>query len=279
MDNRYEILEEFMTQIRSLSQNTRDTYGIALRAFLAYCDKPLVEITRKDIEAWENSLFDDGWIASTVHVKLAALRKFFSYVKDRRFITINPMIGYEWPKIKKKYKKPLEKRELFLLTEAALNNVRDRAIIATMYNTGVRVSELINIEIGHIIWEERKIVIPEGKGLNPRRVRFTFECGERIREYLQTRDDDNPYLFLTKYKKPFSRQGIWKMLKKYGLELDIAEKLTPHTLRRNFATQLSDRNMKYQNIAKLLGIVNLDVVRHYVDTSEKKILNEFRDKN
>jgi integrase/recombinase XerD len=118
-----------------------------------------------------------------------------------------------------------------------------------------------------------------GKGLKSRKVKFTTECGERIKEYLATRTDDSPYLFVSRLGKPYTRQGIWKMLKRYGIELGIDEKLTPHALRRTFATQLSDRNMKFQNIAKLMGIENLNVLRHYVETSEKKILSEFRDKN
>ncbi|SHK74130.1 tyrosine-type recombinase/integrase [Desulforamulus aeronauticus] len=152
---------------------------------------------------------------------------------------------------------------MFKLREATKESPRDRAIIETLFYTGVRVSELINILLEDIRWNGHQIWIRNGKGNKERFVLFTSDCGARITRYLDLRADNSPYLFVTRLGKPFTRQGIHKIIKMYAEKANINQNVTAHSFRHTFATELALRGFPYEYISELLGHKNLNNARIY----------------
>jgi len=161
----------------------------------------------------------------------------------------------------------LNQYELAKLMEEAKGFPRERAIIETLYATGVRVSELLNIREVDIKWETKLIWIRKGKGCKERYVLFTTECAERLKAYLATRNEESPYLFCNKRGKHLSQTWVQTVLKSYAHNANLVSKVTPHTLRHTFAAHLAEKDMPHCYIQELLGHADINTTRIYTKLS------------
>lgn len=137
------------------------------------------------------------------------------YIYEEDLISKNPISNLSFPKIGDSLPYYLNRKQLNELRELTKDDLLERAVVETMYATGVRVSELINIKLHDIDWQSRKITIRDGKGQKDRIVLFSNECEIRIKEYLKSRREDSPYLFLGKRGKPMYRFLINYYFEKY----------------------------------------------------------------
>lgn len=148
-----------------------------------------------------------------------------------------------------------------MLQEYTKNDPRDRAIIETLYATGVRVSELLHIKLEDIKWDTRQILIRKGKGSKARPVLFSHGCAERLKRYIETRKYNGDYLFSNKRGQPISRQLVQRKFREYSETLGF--KVSPHTLRHTFAATLAEKGMDFLYIQELLGHSNINSTRIY----------------
>lgn len=262
--NNLEVLDSFIKDnSMRFSHETICSYHTAIKGFLSFCPKSLQEITKKDIKLWLTFLTDEGKKPRTIQLKLAALKAFFLYCLDEDLILKSPVLSIERPKEDDMLPRFLDKISLFKLRDVMKYNVRDRAILEVFLSSGVRVSELINILLEDIRWEKRQIWIRNGKGAMERFVLFNPDCAERIQEYLKKRKDDCPYLFVSYRNKPFTRQGVWKLIKYYVRKAGLENNVSPHTFRHSFASNLAEKGAPFNVIADLLGHKDMNTTRIY----------------
>ncbi|MCQ6266857.1 tyrosine-type recombinase/integrase [Fictibacillus sp. WQ 8-8] len=150
-------------------------------------------------------------------------------------------------------------------------------MVETLYSTGVRVSELINITLEEIKWETRQIWIRKGKGNKERFVLFTHECYERIKAYLSDRETDSKYLFTNRQGGRLSRVFIEYQFRQFSDALGF--RITPHTMRHTFAAHLAEKNMPQSYIQELLGHANINSTRIYtrlMESARKKQYDKYQ---
>lgn len=253
------------------SAETIRCYRIALKQFFNFCKKEYTEVKATDIRSWLATLEEQGLKPKSIHLKLAALKSFYHYCIEENRIKKNPTVTVQTPKIIDSLPKYLSKRQIALLQELTRFDMRDRAMVETLYATGVRVSEFNNIKLEDIKWETKQIWIRKGKGNKERFVLFTHECSERLQVYLSQRKVESDYLFCNQRGGKLSRVFIEKKFMDFSKDLGF--KVTPHTMRHTFATHLASKNMSQSYIQELLGHVNINSTRIYTrltDSARKK---------
>lgn len=248
-----EIIHQFLLDYElKFAKSTVKNYGIMLHQFFNYCPQKYNAVKKEDIRKWLGELNTLGRTPGTIQNKLFALKSFYRYCREENLIEKDPTVNIIAPKRPDRLPVYLHREQIIKLKESARGNLRNLAIIETLYSTGVRVSELQNIRLEDINWNNRQIIISEGKGKKERLVLFTSECAERLKEYLNTRKDKNPYLFISrKGGGPLTAYGYAQILWHYANKLDL--RLSPHILRHTFAAHLAEKGMPLVYIQVLLG--------------------------
>lgn len=260
-----------------LSPETIRCYRIALTQFFNFLQKEYDKVKSSDIRLWLISLEEQHLKPKSILTKLAAVKAFYHYCLEENLLKKNPTLSINSPKLDDSLPKFLTKRQMALLQELTKNNIRDRAIIETLFATGVRVSELLNIKIEDIKWETRQIWIRNGKGKKERFVLFTYECREWLQAYLNVRTIENEYLFGSPRGGKLSIVLIDRNFREFSDKLGF--KVTPHMLRHTFATYLARKNMSQSFIQELLGHVNINTTSIYTrltDAERKKQYDQFQ---
>lgn len=262
-----EVLTSFFNDHQArFSSETIRSYRIALNQFYAFCKKDYDCVKATDLRAWLAELEEKGLKPRSIHLKLAAVKSFYHYCMEENIIKKNPTLSVHTPKIDDSLPRYLTKRELTMLQELTRTNLRDRAVVETLYVTGVRVSELLNIKLEDIKWETRQIWIRKGKGNKERFVLFSHECSERLKLYLNHRAPQSEYLFCNHRGGRLSRGFIEKQFNEFSEDLGF--KVVPHMMRHTFAAHLAEKNMPQSYIQELLGHVNINSTRIYTRLME-----------
>lgn len=262
MKTTIETIESFLKeyQIR-FSKNTVYKYKLILNEFFNVCKKEYFEITRMDIRMWNASLDSKGQKPSSIRLKLCCLKSYFKYLIEEDLVTNNPTQKIELPQRDDSIPKYLEKKDLARFMQLANNDPPKRTVIEVLYTTGVRVSELLGIQIGDIKWDSRQIWIRKGKGNKERFVLFTPECSERLKDYLDQRHRNSPYIFAKKSGKPLSKAWVQKFFREYSKSLGF--RVIPHMLRHTFAVHLAEKGMPQIYLQELLGHDDINTTKIY----------------
>ncbi|MEK5067164.1 site-specific tyrosine recombinase/integron integrase [Sporosarcina sp. FSL K6-1508] len=260
----------FNDNFNQFSSETVRAYNLALSQFFSNCQKNIDEVKARDIRIWMASMTERGLKTRSVQLKLAALKSFYNYCVEENIINQNPTIKVKSPQKEDSLPYYLTKRQLALLQEFTINNFRERAIVETLFATGVRIEELLNIRVENIKWETKQIWIRKAKNNQERFVLFTNDCAERLKTHLKTRKVDSDYLFSNSKGRPLSQCLIQQRFREYSEALGF--KVTPHTLRHTFATRLLEKGLEYEYIQELLGHSNINSTRIYTRlmTSDRK---------
>lgn len=262
-----EALQSFFNDNRvRFSSETLRGYEIGLKQFFSFCKKNYDLVKPTDIRAWLAHMEEEGLKPNSIHLKLAAVKTFFHYCMEENRLTKNPAQTIHTPRKNDSLPYYLNKREVALLQELTKNDARERAIVDTLYNTGVRISELLNIKLGDVKWETLEIWIRKGKGNKERFVLFTHECAERLKFYLALRPQESEYLFANHHGKKLNRNFVQHQFRSYSKTLEF--KVSPHTMRHTFAAHLAEKGMKQSYIQELLGHVNINSTRIYTRLME-----------
>jgi len=262
-----EVLTSFFDDHQSrFSKETIRSYRLSLQQFFSFCKKGFSEVKAADIRAWLASLEEKGLKKQSIHIKLSGLKSFYHYCMEENLLKKNPLSTVKTPKKDDVLPYYLSRRQLAELQELTRNDDQFRPIIETLYSTGVRVSELLQIKLEDIKWDTRQIWIRKGKGTKERFVLFSHDCAERLKLYLEKRETNSLFLFVNRRGGPLHREYIQKNFRNFSKSLGF--KVSPHTLRHTFAAHLAEKNMPQSYIQDLLGHVDINSTRIYTRLME-----------
>lgn len=245
-------------EIQGKSKNTIKTYLWAVENFLKYIKKDVNEIDQRDILRFL-AFLKKSWNYDNNSIRLVvrALSNFFKYLGREDLIkNLKP------PKVDKRLPKFITYEELNKLIEAA-DNLRDKLIIKFLFYTGVRVSELVNLKVSDILWDEGFVRVRKGKGGKERLVPIPSFLLKELKEYLEKRNKDSEYLFISKKGDKLSTRQVQRIIKKVKERAKITKKVTPHVLRHSIATHLLRKGIDIRVIQEFLGHASLSTTQVY----------------
>lgn len=273
VSNNEELIKLFETSknVEGCSPKSMKYYLYVLNTFFDKVKMDIKDITTDDIR---NYL--DNFTSRISKVSLDNIRRilssFFSWLEEENYISKNPVRRIHKIKSLKTIKKTFNDEIIENLKDNC-TNIRDRVIIELLASTGMRVGELVNLDISSIDFENKECVVL-GKGGKQRKVYFDSKTKLHLKKYLNSRMDENTALFVS-LSKPYNRlqiSGVEIMLRKLGKKLNIA-KVHPHKFRRTLATRAIDKGMPVEQLQVLLGHTKIDTTMHYaiVDQTNVKI--------
>lgn len=276
---------------KKLSNNTKDAYLNDLIFFDTYVNhKPINEVNKNDITSFINHLYDIKDSSKTIARKLVSIRTFFDYLMMMKKIEVNPCETISSPKLQKKLPVTLNEEEIEKLLNFKPNTAleyRNKAMIELMYACGLRVSEMVNLEINDINLTDNYVRI-FGKGKKERIVPIADVTTNILKEYLTIYRNSllKGYLtdkvFISSYGKGITRQGFFKILKEIAKERGIEKNFSPHTLRHSFATHLLEHGADLRSIGEMLGHENIkttQIYTHLSNNKKRKDYDEFHPRN
>ncbi|HPD61334.1 MAG TPA: site-specific tyrosine recombinase XerD [Thermodesulfobacteriota bacterium] len=280
-------LDNFLNYLmveKGLAKNTIESYSRDLQKFITYLEKnnraDVSCVTSLDIMSFLVEVKSQGLSSKSTGRSLSALRMFFRFLLREGFLDIDPSINIESPKIRPNLPSVLSIAEVdSLLSQPDIKTtrgVRDRTMLELLYATGVRVSELVNLKLTSINLEVGYI-IAFGKGSKERIIPLGDTAKHYLKEYLtiarpkHEKGMISPFLFLNPSGKKFSREGFWKLLKRYALKAGINKKLSPHTLRHSFATHLLEQGADLRSVQIMLGHVNIATTQIYTHVTQERL--------
>lgn len=280
-------IEDYINYVfieKKLSENTKNAYYNDLLNFKKFLNnKPFENVKDNEIRNYINMLYDEGEKQRTISRKLVSIRTFFDYLVKIKKIDNNPCEKIESPKLSRNLPKILTINEVTKLLEYKANNAleyRNKAMIEMMYATGLRVSELVNLEINDINLKEGYVRC-YGKGKKERIVPIANVTLDVLDKYINGYRNSllKGYLtdkvFISSYGKGITRQGFFKILKQISKKQNINKDFSPHTLRHSFATHLLESGADIRSIGELLGHENIKTTQIYTHLSNPKIKKDY----
>lgn len=279
-----ELYEQYIIAEKGLSLQTAKSYLEDLKQFFLFFNqrKQVEDLLGTDLLDFLRHEFSSGHSASTALRRLSSTRSFFLFLKKEGYFH-DEIPEAETPKKPEHLPNCLSVEEVEALLDAPNmekpEGVRDRAMLETMYATGLRVSELLSLERAKVNLK-KGIVNVMGKGAKERKVPLGDYARDCIAQYLdevrcKNVGHDSKYLFLNRYGQPLSRQFFFLQVKKYALEAGIETNISPHTLRHCFATHMLENGAQLVAVQRMLGHANLATTQIYTHISTKRILNAY----
>jgi integrase/recombinase XerD len=226
------------------------------------------------------SLQEKGRATATLSRNMASIRAFYQFLVRDKFIDKDPSIHLETPKIEKRLPKVLSVEEVERLLDSPPMNhpagLRDKAMLELLYATGIRVSELVNLSVLDVNLE-MGFVKCMGKGSKERIIPLGSVAIQMVRHYLQAgrprlvKEQGETALFLNHVGKQITRQGFWKIIKRYAQKANVRAEITPHTLRHSFATHLLENGADLRSVQEMLGHADISTTQIYTHVTRTRI--------
>lgn len=270
-----EYLEMFLNakKIEGCSDRTIKYYRDTIARMIEKVDSPIRKITTEDMRAYLSDYQNMNHCGkATVDNIRRNISSFFSWLEEENYILKSPMRRIHKIKTNQKVKEVISDEEIERLRDTCSCR-RDLAIIDLLYSTGIRVGELVNLNVSDVDFEARECVV-FGKGGKERKVYFDAKAKLHLKNYLDSRTDDNPALFVT-MDAPYDRlkiSGVEIRVRKLGRSLGIS-KVHPHKFRRTMATRAIDKGMPIEQVQKLLGHLQIDTTMQYAMVNQSNVKN------
>jgi len=275
---------EYLNVERGLALNTLESYGRDLRNYGVFLERdgvPAFEgASRTTVVAYLVFLQKQGRATATVARRLAALKAFYQFLVRQKYIERDPTASVESPKLKKRLPRVLTISEVEKLLGQPVGDspqsARDKAMLELLYATGIRVSELITLNL-HDINLDAGYVRCIGKGSKERIVPVGSIAVRGIKEYLQhgrprfVTNGAEKALFVNHHGGRLTRQGFWKIVKKYAHDAQIPKDITPHTLRHSFATHLLENGADLRSVQEMLGHADISTTQVYTHVTKSRL--------
>jgi len=266
----------YLTTEKRYSQHTIDAYERDLTQFINYAEvKKIIEFNEFSstfIRGWIVQLFEEKRKAKSINRKLAALRTFYKWLRKEELVTINPMAKVQGPKNEKRL--PAFAKESELKTEKldelyadSLNGKRDKVIFELFYQTGIRLSELIDLRVQNVSGESIKVI---GKRNKERIIPISKDLHYQIQTYIQVKNQqvgESPFVFSLKFGKKIYPMLVYRIINQYLSIATNLDKTSPHVLRHTFATHMLNRGTGLETLKDLLGHANLSATQVYTHNS------------
>lgn len=278
--------ELFLTALKgqNYSPKTIRAYGDDLKQFTDWVgknridwDKP-TKFTRIDIEGFMNYLAGHNMSGVTRVRKLASIRKFFTFMNDNKILTANPANTVKGARREEKEPSVLYKEQYKALLYEASDSVRDYAIIMTFLQTGIRLSELANLTIDDIDFENKFLTVRQGKGKKDRQIPLVDEEIKVLRNYIRFRNTelvlDDDILFLAKNGTSLNVSSVKALVSKYVKKSGIRKKVSVHTLRHTFGTHKIDKGMSIATLQELMGHKKKETTLKYIHMAKTNLRTE-----
>lgn len=284
-------VDEYITFLKiekGLSSASLSSYRQDLKHYTNYLqDNNVTTLDNVDTEVliqFIKFLTEKGLSAKTVSRTQSTLRNFHQFLLNQNIIEVNPAVKLTAVRGEKKLPEYLtiEEMEILLNTpDASPAGIRDNTLMEVLYASGIRVSELINIKRADVNTEMGFIQV-SGKGSKERIVPITDFVAKKLDHYVAEirpqllKTEDNDDLFITNRGRGFTRQGLWKTIKKYELLSGIRKNITPHTFRHSFATHLIENGADLRAVQEMLGHSDISTTQIYTQISTKKIREMYK---
>ena len=287
MEKQIESFLEFIQNDKKLSDNTLQSYRRDILQYEKYVEENNInyaKVKQEDIKDYLNYLHDMNKKSSTISRNLASIRLFYQYSLKNKNVKNDPTEGIQSPKIEKRVPSILTSQEVSLLLDQPKNvdlkGIRDKAMLEFAYATGMRVTEIISLNIEDVNLEEGVVncksrtktrTIPLGKiSLNALK-----EYVDNVRNVL-IKDENEKALFVNINGKRLTRQGVWKIVKFYKEQAHITKEITPHVLRHSFATHLLQNGADLKAIQTMLGHSDISSTQVYMQFQDESLKNVYK---
>jgi integrase/recombinase XerD len=273
----------FLERDKRLSLNTLQSYRRDIEQYFTYLQEinlqNITNTNKTTVIAYLLYLQKKGRATSTISRNLASIRSFYQYIAKNKIVEIDPTSELESPKVEKKLPQILSTEEVELLLEQPqcidLKGFRDKAMLELLYATGIRVTELITLNMQDISLE--MAFIKCNKGSRERMIPIGSMAVAAVKEYLVKsrplliQKADEKALFVNINGGRLTRQGFWKIIKQYKNQAKISKDITPHTLRHSFAAHLLENGADLRSIQEMLGHSDISSTQIYAQIAKNKI--------
>ncbi len=281
------LLEQFshyLTVEKGLARNTVDSYRRDLNIFFAFLESRGItspsKVNRDLITSYLLGLKEAGRASSTISRNVASIRSFFTFLVQEDLLEENPSQLVKAPPIEKKLPRVLTTKEVDRLLQQPRSDgqagQRDKAMLELLYASGIRVTELVSLNLTDFS-PEAGFLRCRGKGMKERIVPIGSVAVKCVREYIGSsrqkmlKRREEKALFLNHHGRRLTRQGFWKILKKYVRQSQLNGEVTPHTLRHSFATHLIENGADLRSVQEMLGHSDISTTQIYTQITRRKI--------
>ena len=275
MEKQIKLFLEFLENDKKLSQNTLQSYRRDIVQYKENLDKQglnYLKVDVSDLDKYFDYLKDLNKKTSTISRNLATIRAFYQYLVRTKKVKIDPTIGVRSPKVEKKVPSILTSEEVELLLEQPktvdLKGIRDKAMLEFAYATGMRVTEIISLEVSDVNLEQSYVICRNG--YKARNIPLGSISLKALKDYMEKarpiliKNEDEKTLFVNINGKKLTRQGFWKIVKYYKEQAHIEKDITPHVLRHSFATHLLQNGADLKAIQTMLGHSDISSTQVYM---------------
>lgn len=268
-----ELLSSFLAakRVEGCSEKTLGYYGSTLRSVLGKIGIPIRLVDTNDIRSYLAEYKDKSSVSKvTIDNVRRILSSFYSWLEDEDYILKSPVRRIKKVKVSKLVKEVYTDESMEMLRDSC-ETLRDLAMIDMLSSTGMRVGELVNLDCADVDFQNRECVVL-GKGDKERLVYFDARTKVHLSNYLKSRDDSNPALFVS-LNSPHNRlniSGVERRLRELGRRLKI-ERVHPHKFRRTLATRAIDKGMPIEQVQRLLGHQKIDTTMEYAMVSQNNV--------
>jgi len=287
------IVQDFINYLkieRNLADNTVDAYRNDLERYSQFLlDRQISNpklVSLSDIQDFINCLTELGLSASSLARNFSSIRSFYKFMLVENLTEADPTELLQTPRLPRRLPHVLDLHEIELILSkidvTKNKGIRDKAIIETLYSTGVRVSELIAIKMQDIFLHQ-KVLRVFGKGSKERIVPFGNRAAKEIKNYitavrslLARSQKTKDCLFLNMRGTPLSRMGIWKIIQEYVKLAGIRKKISPHVFRHSFATHLLEGGANLRDVQEMLGHSDISTTQIYTHLDREYLIEQHR---
>lgn len=274
----------FLCDVRHLSNSTVLSYERDIKHFQNFFGKNLKKASCEDFTNYISEMKRHGSTDATVSRNMVSLRSLFSFMKESGLIKKDPTKEIDLPKVKKTLPQILTSAEISLLLETPSGNdpksYRDKAMLELLYATGIKVSELISLNVSHI--NLRRGMLNCTISANPRIIPLGNVAMKALNTYLKNGRNalissaDETALFVNYSGKRMTRQGFWKIVKHYKEKAEIDKEITPHTLRHSFAAHLLENGADIDLIGEMMGLTDSASTAVYKKIIENRLFDVYK---
>ena len=287
MEKKIKLFLEFLQKDKKLSNNTLQSYKRDITQYESYINEEnlqYLKVTKEDIKNYLENLKNIGKKTSTISRNLASIRSFYQYLVRTKKIKEDPTEGIQSPKVEKRVPSVLSSKEVELLLEQPkavdLKGIRDKAMLEFAYATGMRVTEIINLNLEDVNLKEGYVSCTNANKqrnipLGAISINALKEYIKKARPYL-IKSEDEKSLFVNINGKRLTRQGFWKIVKFYKEQAHITKDITPHILRHSFATHLLQNGADLKAIQTMLGHSDISSTQVYTQFQDSGLKDMYR---